>query len=99
MSKPADGWVYVIANPAWPGYVKIGTALDLKDRLKVYNTSSPFRDFEVTAAARFKDRRAAERRLHGELRGLRVGRTEWYQLHPADARNHLIRLTKQENRQ
>lgn len=95
--KPTEGWVYAIFNPAWPGHVKIGSALDLRDRLKVYNTSSPYRDFQVVAAYRFGDRRAAEKRIHGQLQGVRIGSTEWFALHPLDARNHLIRLNRQEN--
>ena len=93
--RPTEGWVYVISNPAWPGHVKIGSAQDLRHRLKDFNTGSPFRDFVVAAAAIFKDRRAAERELHRQVQGLRVGKTEWFSMHPQDARNHLIRLTKE----
>jgi hypothetical protein len=39
------GYVYAIANPAWPNFIKIGSAIDVNDRLKSYQTSSPLRDF------------------------------------------------------
>ena len=29
-----SGFVYVISNPAWKGWVKIGMAIDAEDRLK-----------------------------------------------------------------
>ena len=94
--KPTNGWVYIIANDAWPGFVKVGCAVDLKDRLKVYQTGSPFRDYHIVAAHQFADRRHAERRLRDDMRGHRVGRTEWHQVHPSDARNMLERLKKME---
>ena len=40
-----SGFVYAIANPAWGDYVKIGSAIDVYDRLASYQTSSPLRDF------------------------------------------------------
>jgi hypothetical protein len=88
--------VYVILNPAWPGYVKLGCAADLKARLNVYQTGSPHRDYVIHCAAPFMDYRAAELVMKDQLRGHRQGNTEWYRLHPQDARNHLHRLAKQE---
>jgi len=41
-----EGYVYVITNPAWPDWVKIGMAIDAEDRLNGYQTSSPMRDYE-----------------------------------------------------
>jgi len=40
-----EGEVYIIVNNAWPEWVKIGMAVDSEDRLKSYQTSSPFRDY------------------------------------------------------
>jgi hypothetical protein len=39
--------LYVISNPAWPGWYKIGKAKDCKDRLNQYNTASPYRDYII----------------------------------------------------
>jgi len=39
--------VYVLVNPAFPGWCKIGMAVDAEDRLKQYQTSSPYRDYEL----------------------------------------------------
>ena len=39
-------YIYVISNPAWGEYVKIGKANNVKDRLFSYNTSSPHRDYK-----------------------------------------------------
>lgn len=98
-SRDKAGWIYGICNPAWPGYVKVGYARNLDERLRQYQTGSPHRDYSVVVAAKVADRVASECQLLAELRGLRVGRTEWFTLHPDDLRQHLIRLTKQEQRQ
>lgn len=40
-----EGYVYVISNPAWPGRFKIGSTIDVVDRLNSYQTYSPNRDY------------------------------------------------------
>lgn len=59
-----EGFVYAITNPAWPGYVKIGSAFNAFDRLKSYQTSSPFRDFKMVRSIFVGDRIAYEKSLH-----------------------------------
>jgi hypothetical protein len=43
-----SGILYLCTNPAWPGWVKVGTTSEesKKKRLNMYQTSSPFKDFE-----------------------------------------------------
>ena len=43
------GYLYIISNNSWPGWIKIGTTKNLKTRLQTYQTGSPFRDYEVLA--------------------------------------------------
>ena len=40
-----EGQVYVIVNPNFSEWVKVGMAVDAADRLNGYQTSSPFRDY------------------------------------------------------
>lgn len=58
------GFVYVITNPAWPDWVKVGMAVDADDRLKAYQTSSPHRDYELKAYAHTTTKRKTERLAH-----------------------------------
>jgi len=44
-----EGQVYMITNPAWPGWYKIGCAANAHSRCTGYHTGSPFRDYEVYA--------------------------------------------------
>lgn len=43
-----SGILYLCTNPAWPEWVKVGTTSEdnKKKRLNMYQTSSPFKDFE-----------------------------------------------------
>ena len=55
-----EGQVYVITNPNFPEWVKVGMAVDAEDRLNNYQTSSPFRDYTLVSAWSVTDRRTAE---------------------------------------
>jgi hypothetical protein len=35
------GYVYLLQNPSWPGWIKIGKAANLENRLSSFNTSAP----------------------------------------------------------
>jgi hypothetical protein len=58
------GFVYAIFNKAWPDYIKIGSAIDVYDRLNSYQTSSPFRDYELMDYYFTEDRLREESYLH-----------------------------------
>ena len=75
-----EGYVYAIANPAWPDWIKIGMAIDAQDRLNGYQTSSPMRDYVLVYDVYFKDRLEAERKAHkvAERYGERQG--EWFKI-------------------
>ena len=60
----SEGEVYIITNPAWKGWIKIGMAIDSEDRCKGYQTSSPLRDFKLKFKKYFDDRRTAEQTAH-----------------------------------
>ena len=80
-----EGYVYVITNPAWPEWVKIGMAIDAEDRLNGYQTSSPMRDYELVHAISTPDRARAERVAHkaAAMCGERKG--EWFKIPNSEA--------------
>lgn len=71
------GFVYAISNPAWPDYVKVGSAIDVYDRLNSYQTSSPNRDFKLLAYFFCQDRFSKEREIQTTFNFHRNG--EWCQ--------------------
>ena len=74
-----QGEVYIVTNPAWKGWVKVGMAIDAEDRCKGYQTSSPFRDYKLEYKKEFKDRRSAETTAHRRLERIcREHEGEWF---------------------
>lgn len=43
----ARGFVYVLINPAWPEWLKIGMSSDCDERLNAFNAASPLRDYSM----------------------------------------------------
>jgi len=58
-----EGMVYLIANPCWPAYLKIGMTIDTEARLASYQTYDPFQRFYIKHWEFCLDRRAAEKEL------------------------------------
>jgi len=59
--KSISGDIYLIVNPAWPDWVKVGKAAFANDRLSNYQTSSPFRDYEILHAISVENMHDQER--------------------------------------
>jgi hypothetical protein len=80
------GYVYVITNAAWPDWVKVGMAIDADDRLNGYQTSSPFRDYELQYSVYCKDRRKLEGKAHKAVEAIASDRNnEWFKASVEDA--------------
>jgi hypothetical protein len=80
-----EGQVYVIVNPSFPEWVKVGMAIDSEDRLNNYQTSSPFRDYVLNYKWNVSDRRVAESEAHTELQKMYERRSEWFKCTPEQA--------------
>ena len=65
--KVKRGHIYVVSNPAWKGWYKVGMAIDADDRCRTYQTSSPFRDFKLEYAEFFNNRKTTEKIVHDKL--------------------------------
>ena len=83
-----EGQVYIIINPAWKGWIKVGMAIDAEDRCKGYQTSSPLRDFKLKFKKDFEDRRTAEQTAHTLCAKKALKRKgEWFKLNVKDAKD------------
>lgn len=75
------GDVYVIYNPFYHGWFKVGMALDAEDRLKSFQTSCPYRSYMLVDAVKTTNRRKLESKAlklfqeHSKER-----RGEWFRL-------------------
>ena len=61
-----------------PGRYTVGMAIDAEDRLKQYQTSSPYRDYVLVASWDVEDRREAEKQAHALLEQHYDRRGEWF---------------------
>ena len=73
-----QGQVYIVVNPAWEGWVKVGMAVDAQDRAGNYQTASPYRDYELAHIVDTQNRRATEAETHARLGDLFEQRNEWF---------------------
>lgn len=83
---------YVIVNEAWPEWVKIGftSKEEMKSRLSVYQTGSPFRDYVVHHEVYFDDAKAAEKEVQKRLKLMNATQgtgKEWYKMPKSIASN------------
>lgn len=74
---------YVITNAAYPDWVKIGftSKSEMTSRLRVYQTGSPFRDYEVYHEVLFDDAKLAEQEVHKRLKQMGASKkNEWFKI-------------------
>ena len=76
--RSKEGQVYILRNPAFPSWCKIGMAVDAQDRLKHYQTSSPYRDYELVKAYNTENSREAEAQAHAALEKHYARKCEWF---------------------
>jgi hypothetical protein len=86
--KSEPSWIYIILNPAWPEYCKIGVSNDIKHRVCLYNTHSPFGDFTCVYAEFFHehDRYIAQMYEHF---GSQRAEGEWFKVSASEATAYL----------
>lgn len=80
-----EGFVYIISNKAWQGWIKVGRAADVQDRFKHYQTFSPFRDYKLEYGKFVTDCKKIELLWHKKLSKMVPHQKEWYKIHFVDA--------------
>ena len=90
-----EGQVYIITNPNFDGWVKVGMAIDSQDRLNGYQTSSPFRDYQLHSFWDVNNRRGAEAAAHAELEKTYERRGEWFKCTPEQAKEVVSNITEE----
>ena len=89
----SSGYLYIITNKSWPGWMKIGTTRNLKTRLQTYQTSSPFRNYEVMYSIKHPEYLQAEQNIKLQMkRFAKRIKNEWYEV---DIEVAKVRLTEQ----
>jgi hypothetical protein len=94
-AEDPSGFVYIITNPVFPKWVKVGKADVTRKRLKGYQTGDPMRAYEVFTDYAVAHRADAEDAAHRILKRQYTRRNEWFECTP-EAADILIRGTMEE---
>ena len=78
INKYISGFIYVISNPAWSEWVKIGRATSPEDRLSSYQTGSPLRDYSLEYSLYVEDTYVYEKYFNDNYSQSNSG--EWYMM-------------------
>lgn len=75
------GYLYIVTNDAFPGFVKVGCTEDLDARLRSYQTSDPKRGYKMVFNIPHPDCIPAEKRIREAMRHFALSqRNEWYEI-------------------
>lgn len=83
------GYLYIIINENFPGWVKVGVTKDLNARLNHYQTGSPFRNYKLMYSLHHPKYLEAEKKIKETMRYFAKSiRNEWFEvdLHIAKSR-------------
>jgi hypothetical protein len=74
--KSKIGFIYILENPLYPNYIKIGKTIHLNSRLTTYNTCSPFRDYYFSYVIETENYKLIENYFKNKF----LCKTEWYEM-------------------
>jgi tRNA 2-selenouridine synthase SelU len=85
------GYLYIVTNTAFPGWVKVGTTYNLKERLHVYQTCDPYRRYKLVYSLHHPDFRVAEQKLKTSMKHFALEiKNEWYRIDLEMAKSRLV---------
>lgn len=75
------GYLYIITNEAFDGWVKVGTTNNLVKRLYTYQTGDPFRSYKIIYSINHPDFRKAEKKIKEVMKHFALEiKNEWYKI-------------------
>mgnify|MGYP006921470020 CR=1 FL=1 len=85
-----SGYLYIVTNAAFPGWVKIGTTWNLIDRLHTYQTGDPYRGYKLQYSLHHPLFREAEKKIKEVMKHFALDISgEWYKIDLAFAKSRL----------
>lgn len=87
LNATKSGEIYIITNPAWPEWRKIGmTTTSPEHRLTTYQTNTPHRDYAVEFSMPTSKVSYAEHKVHSTLKEIGYeNSSEWFKISNDDA--------------
>lgn len=88
-----SGYLYIVINDAFPGWVKVGTTSNLTQRIHTYQTGDPFRNYRIVFSLHHPDFRQAEKKIKDTIKPFALSiRNEWYEIDLQMAKSRLIEV-------
>ena len=85
-----EGYLYVVSNPTHKGWVKIGSTENIENRLHVYQTGDPHRNYKVEYYIKHPDFRNAEKNIKEVMKYFAYEiKNEWYKIDLEFAKSRL----------
>lgn len=85
-----EGYVYIISNKNFPGFLKIGITNNISKRLSSYQTSSPLRNYKLEYYVKHPNPKMAEKQIHDTLKYFATNqRKEWFEVELSIAKAQL----------
>lgn len=91
--KNDEGYVYVIADPRNPEYIKIGKTQNLKTRLGQYQTYTPFGDIHYVYYKYVENRHIMEKRILEDFCKFKAN-GEWFKISEDEVIQRIEKLTE-----
>lgn len=86
-SSKGEGFIYLLVNDGFPGWVKCGMTVNLDSRLSSYNTNDPFKRYRFILHRKVADRRLMERSLITALSPISsCVSSEWFKVSEEEAK-------------
>ena len=81
-----EGFVYLITNPSWNGWIKAGMTIDYQSRLNTCNINDPYGNYNYLSLKWVENRRQSEQLLLETLTTSSINRKgEWFQISKDEA--------------
>jgi hypothetical protein len=86
-----NGYLYIITNTSFPGWVKVGTTGNLNKRLQTYQTGTPFRNYKLEFSLSHPEYKIAEKKIKDTMSYFaKSTHHEWYEVDLNIAKSRLI---------
>ena len=90
MKSYNTGYLYIITNEAWPGWVKVGITENLQARLHTYQTCDPLRRYKLVYSVHHPKYKEAEKKINEVMKHFASEiKNEWYYIDLSMAKSRL----------
>jgi len=82
----SEGFIYIISNPSFPNFYKVGVTIDIQSRLKTYQTADPKRSYHIEHYIFHSNCYEMEKKINELFRPFALSiRNEWYEINKSMA--------------